>query len=94
MPKWTVIVGILALTSALVLHYDYGFPLGPSLLVFFLGWPVVEVLVTRKDGLEGGWSLPDGSLRPPWKRARFWGRIALGLALGAAGFAIDAGKLS
>lgn len=94
MSKTAVVIGILALIGSLVLHYDFGLPLGPSLLVFFVGWPVVETLLTMKEGRQGGWTLPDGTVRPPWRRARFWGRIALGLALGAAGFAIDAGKLA
>lgn len=94
MSKTSGVIGILALIGSLVLHYDFGLPLGPSLLVFFLAWPIVELLLTMKDGLQGAWSLPDGTVRPPWRRARFWGRIALGLALGAAGFAIDAGKLA
>ena len=92
--KTNIIIAVLAFVSSLVLHYDFGLSLGLSLLVFFVGWPVVEFIVTFDEGRNGGWSLPDGTLRPPWLRARFWGRIVLGLVLGAAGFAIDAAKIS
>ncbi|HWA11979.1 MAG TPA: hypothetical protein VHA15_02710 [Burkholderiales bacterium] len=90
--KTTAIIATLALVGSLVLHYDFGLSLGASFLVFFLGWPLVELAVTFDEGSKGGWAMPDGTIRPPWRRARFWARIAFGVLLGVAGFAIDAGK--
>jgi hypothetical protein len=52
----------------------------------------VELALTWDDGSKGGWAMPDGTIRPPWRRARFWVKVAAGLLLGALGFAIDAGR--
>ena len=44
--KTNIIIAVLAFVSSLVLHYDFGLSLGLSLLVFFVGWLVVEFIVT------------------------------------------------
>ena len=80
-----------ALAGSLVVHYTLGVPLGFALMIFFVGWPLGGTLITADDDLPGGWSNPDGSVRPPWLEAPFWGYIAAGLAVSAAGFALEAG---
>lgn len=82
---------LIALAGSLLVHFRLRVPLGFSLMIFFVGWPVVGTLVTIDDDLKGGWSNPDGTVRPPWLEAPFWGQIAGGLALSLAGFAVDAG---
>jgi hypothetical protein len=77
--------------AAVVVHLKFGLSLGVSFLIFFVGWPLVGTLLTLDDDLAGGWSNPDGTVRPPWLEAPFWGQISAGLALSAIGFAADAG---
>jgi hypothetical protein len=90
---WLVFVGCVCvgLAGAVFIHLRWMVPLGGALLLFFVGWPLVGTLVTADDDLPGGWSNPDGDLRPPWLEAPFWGQIAGGLAVAAIGFAWDAG---
>lgn len=83
-----VLLGV-AFAGALAVHAFTS--LGLSFLIFFVGWPVVGTIVTIDDDLKGGWSNPDGSVRPPWLQAPFWGQIICGLALASAGAAVDAG---
>ena len=80
-----------ALAGALVVHFAFNMPLGFSLLLFLVGWPLGGTLMTIDDDLPGGWSNPDGGVRPPWLESLFWGQISGGLAASAAGFAIDFG---
>ena len=80
-----------ALFGALVIHVMGGIALGIALLIFFVGWPIVGTLVTLDDDLPGGWSNPDGSARPDWLEAPFWGQVVCGVAISLAGFALDAG---
>ena len=77
--------------GALTVYAFTSFGLGMSLLIFFVGWPIAGTLVTIDDDLKGGWSNPDGSVRPPWLQMPFWGQIVAGLSLASAGAAIDAG---
>jgi len=81
-----VAVGI-ALVLRLLLHWSWFI----SLFVPFVGWPLGGTLVTIDDDLRGGWSNPDGTVRPQWLQSRFWGQIAAGIALSALGAAFDAG---
>jgi hypothetical protein len=89
--KTTIILLTVAIIAALVAHFTLNLPLGVTFLLFFVGWPVVGTLITIDDDLPGGWSNPDGTVRPPWRAAPFWGQVAGGVALSAAGFAIDVG---
>ena len=89
--KTSVILLTVALTGALVAHFAFDLPLGFSFLLFFVGWPLGGTLITIDDDLAGGWSNPDGKVRPPWLEATFWGQISGGLAASAAGFAVDFG---
>ena len=82
---------LIALAGSLFVHFRFRVPLGFSLMIFFVGWPIGGTLVTIDDDLKGGWSNPDGTVRPPWLEAPFWGQIAGGLALSLGGFAVDAG---
>jgi hypothetical protein len=88
-------VGLLLLAIAfggsLAVHEFFNVSLGLSFLIFFVGWPVVGMLITMDDDLKGGWSNPDGSVPPRWLQARFWGQIICGLALSSVGAAVDVG---
>ena len=80
-----------AFAGALVSHFAFKLPFGFAFLLFFVAWPLVGTLITIDDDLPGGWSNPDGTVRPQWLEAPFWGQIASGLAASAAGFAVDFG---
>jgi hypothetical protein len=82
----------LALTA--VLHIFLQFPIGPTALIILVGWPLVGTIITIDDDLPGGWSNPDGTVRPPWKSAFFWADIVFRLALAFALCAIGEGKTS
>ena len=81
----------IAFIGSLVVHFAFDVSLGVALLIFFVGWPIGGTLATIDDDLPGGWSNPDGSVRPPWREPAFWGQIVAGLSLSALGFAIDVG---
>jgi hypothetical protein len=85
---------LVALAAALVVHFTLRMPLGLSLMIFFVAWPLGGTLITLDDDFKGGWSNPDGSVRPPWLEAPFWGQIAGGVAISLGGFAVDAGWAS
>jgi len=85
-----VLLGV-AFAGAFTVHAFTSLGLGLSFLIFFVGWPVLGTLVTIDDDLKGGWSNPDGSVRPPWLQAPFWGQVIGGLALASVGAAVDAG---
>src|SRR5262245_33855799 len=89
--KLRAVLLLIALAGSLFVHFWFRVPLGFSFMVFFVGWPIGGTLVTIDDDLKGGWSNPDGTVRPPWLEAPFWGQIAGGLALSLGGFAVDAG---
>ena len=89
--KTSVILLTAAVAGALVVHFTFDVPLGFALLLFLVGWPLGGTLITIDDDLPGGWSNPDGTVRPPWLEAPFWGQISGGLAASAAGFAVDFG---
>jgi hypothetical protein len=80
-----------ALIGALVIHLMWDVSLGIALLIFFVGWPIVGTMVTIDDDLPGGWSNPNGRVRPDWLEAPLWGQIVVGVAISVVGFAIDAG---
>ena len=79
------------LAATLGLYIVFGIPLGATAFVIFLAWPILGTLLTADDDLPGGWSNPNGTIRPPWKRAFYWGHIAMGAAITFAALAIDAG---
>jgi hypothetical protein len=81
---------MVAIGGALAVHFALDVSLGLAFFVFFVGWPILGTLVTIDDDLPGGWSNPDGSVRPPWRRAPFWERIGGGVAISAAAFALEA----
>src|SRR5438046_806748 len=89
--KLRLILFAVALIGAIVVHFAFGLSLGPALLIFFVGWPLVGTIVTLDDDLPGGSSNPDGSVRAPWYQSPLWGQISSGLAISAVGFAIDSG---
>jgi len=80
-----------ALGGALAVHLYFDLSLGLALLIFFVGWPLLGTLITIDDDMKGGWSNPDGTVRPPWLQVPFWGQIIAGLALASCGAAIDHG---
>jgi hypothetical protein len=69
---------VAALVGAIAVRLWFDLSLGVSLLIFFVGWPLVGTLVTLDDDLKGGWSNPDGTARPPWLETPFWGQIVIG----------------
>jgi hypothetical protein len=77
--------------GAVAVHLYFSISLGLMLLALFVGWPLVGTLITIDDDFEGGWSNPDGKVRPPWLQVPFWGQIIAGLALSSCGAAIDFG---
>ncbi len=77
--------------GALIVNSAFSIGLGPSLLLLFVGWPVLGTIVTADDDLPGGWSNPDGTVPPPWKEYKFWGLLVGGATISGIGFAIDAG---
>jgi len=89
--KTSLVLLSVALAGALVAHFAFKLPLGFAFLLFFVAWPLGGTLITSDDDLPGGWNNPDGTVRPPWLEAPFWGQIAGGLAASAAGFAVDFG---
>ena len=89
--RTSVVLLTIALLGSLLVRFAFGVSLGVALLLFFVGWPLGGTLVTIDDDLRGGWSNPDGSVRPSWLEAPFWGQISAGLAISALGFGIDAG---
>ena len=91
MNKTGVVLLAIAVVGSLAVHVLLGVGLGWAFLIFFVGWPVLGTVVTIDDDLKGGWSNPDGSVRPPWQRAPFWGQILGGLAISSAGAAVDTG---
>jgi len=91
MNKAAVRLVAVALVGALAVHLYFGLSLGVALLIFFVGWPLLGTLVTIDGDMKGGWSNPDGTVRPPWLQAPFWGQIIAGLALASCGAAIDYG---
>ena len=89
--KLRVLLLGVALVGALFVHFSFAMPLGFSLMIFFVGWPIGGTLVTIDDDFKGGWNNHDGKVQPPWLKAPFWGQVAGGFAISFAGFAIDIG---
>jgi hypothetical protein len=89
--KMDVWVIAIALGGSIAVHLMLNVPLGLAFLIFFVGWPIVGTLVTIDDDLPGGFSNPDGSVRPEWLEPPFWGKIMAGASISAAGFAVDCG---
>jgi len=92
--KLRVALLAVAFVFVIVLHFHAGFSLGVSLLIVLVGWPLGGTLITIDDDLPGGWSNPNGTVRPAWLEAPFWGQIVGGLAFSSFGFAVDAGVRS
>ena len=46
--------------------------------------------ITADDDLPGGFSNPDGTVRPHWLGPLFWGQISLGLGIALAAGAVTA----
>jgi hypothetical protein len=53
---------LIGLAGSLFVHFWFHVPLGFSLMIFFVGWPIGGTLVTIDDDLKGGWSNPDGTV--------------------------------
>jgi hypothetical protein len=91
MDRIGLVLLVSAFAGALAVHTFLDVRLGLAFLIFFVGWPLIGTLVTIDDDLKGGWSNPDGTVRPPWLQAPFWGQVLAGLALSSVGTAIDVG---
>ena len=93
MKQW-LLYPALASTVTLILHFAAGLGLGISAFAAFVGWPLIGTLVTADDDLPGGWSNPDGTVKPPWRTSLFWGQLAGGLGVSAFAAALDVGVLT
>ena len=91
MVRTGLLLFVVAFVGALALHAFLEVRLGFAFLIFFVGWPLIGTLITIDDDLKGGWSNPDGSVRPPWLQTQYWGQILAGLSLSSIGAAIDVG---
>ena len=72
-----------------VLYLFVAWPLGYTALAVFVGWPLIGTLVTADDDFPGGFSNPDGSVKPPWLVLENWGHLAFRGALAALAFALE-----
>lgn len=81
MKQWIVYPG-LASIATVILHFAVGLRWGFCAFAIFVGWPLVGTLVTADDDLPGGWSNPEGTERPPWRMAQYWGHLAVGFVSG------------
>lgn len=61
--KLRAVLLLIALAGSVFVHFRFRVPLGFSLMIFFVGWPIGGTLVTIDDDLKGGWSNPDGTVR-------------------------------
>lgn len=82
---------VMASAATIALHYFTGLSWGWAALGCFVAWPLIGTLVTADDDLPGGWSNPDGDMRPPWLVASSWSPVCLGLAVALSLFSIEAG---
>ena len=80
----------IGIALAATLSFFTKVPFAPASLIILVGWPLVGTLITADDDLPGGWSNPDGTIRPPWKYARFWADIVFRLGVVFAAVAISA----
>ena len=81
----------IAFSGSIAVHLVLNVPLGIAFAIFFVAWPLVGTLVTIDDDLPGGFSNPDGSVRPEWLQSPFWGRIMAGASISIVGCAVDFG---
>jgi len=90
MKPWLVYPGA-ASAVTLVFHFAVGLSWGTSAFAAFVGWPLIGTLVTLDDDLPGGWSNPDGTVKPPWRTREFWGQLAAGFGVSTMVAAFDFG---
>ena len=90
---WPVaITAAIGLGIGLVLRFTGGgSPVGWSMVALLVLFPLIGVLITIDDDLPGGWSNPDGNVRPPWLCWENWAEVGTRGAISGIGFAIDAG---
>jgi hypothetical protein len=93
MKQW-LLYPALASAVTLILHFAVGLRFGISAFAAFVGWPLIGTLVTADDDLPGGWSNPDGTVKPPWRTGLFWSQLAAGFAVSAFVGALDVGVLT
>jgi hypothetical protein len=81
----------IAFSVALIgaLHLFVAFPLGYTALAVLVAWPLIGTLITIDDDLPGGFSNPDGSVKPPWLRPENWGDLAFRASIAALAFALE-----
>ena len=89
-----VIYASIATSVAAALHLLASISWSWATLVAFVGWPLVGTLITLDDDLPGGFSNPDGAVKPEWLRAPFWAQISLGTAIAASVAAVEVGSSS
>lgn len=68
-----------------------GTPVGWCMVVALVVLPLIGLVITVDDDLPGGWSNPDGKVRPPWLYWESWADLVSRGAISGIGFAIGAG---
>lgn len=76
---------------ALALRHWLGVPTSALLAIVLLLWPLGGILVTIDDDLPGGWSNPDGDVRPVWVESDFWAQMSAYATIASAALATDVG---
>jgi hypothetical protein len=70
-----IVVAFLA--AAVMVRVWIGLPVGATLGVLLIGWPLIGTLVTIDDDFPGGWSNPDGTNVPEWRIVWWWADLVL-----------------
>jgi hypothetical protein len=90
--RFVAATALIGLAFGVVLRFTGGgAPIGWCMVVALVVWPFIGVLITIDDDLPGGWSNPDGKVRPPWLYWESWADLGTRGAISGIGFAIDAG---
>ena len=74
--RYLAIIGV-GVAVAAGLRIALGVPTWITLGVLLIGWPLGGSLITADDDLPGGWSNPDGSSVPDWRRLWWWADLLL-----------------
>jgi hypothetical protein len=76
---------------ALAVRHWSGFPASAVVFIVLVALPLGGILITIDDDLAGGWSNPDGSVRPVWRQSEFWAQIAAYATITSMVLATDVG---
>jgi hypothetical protein len=88
-----MLYAVLGSAATVALHIC-GLGWGQAAFAALVGWPLIGTLVTADDDLPGGWTNPDGTRTPDWRRAEWWGQLAIGSSASAFVTALEDGMLT